>query len=235
MVDKILDAINHYDGYDHNQREGAISATRLLRPTRITKLIEIHGERETVKSNAVVGSLIHDKLEDVVNIEGIRKEERFYREVSGYTISGKFDLLIPLKDDIWQLADYKTSSVASLKNLNKHIPQLSIYKWILEGNGINVSDEAYIISILLDWRQHKHSFTDQFTARKLTLMGVEDTEIFIRSKLSELEQDTIPECSQDETWGGIRCKYYCPVKDNCDQYMESNARSNNIKEVLFGK
>jgi len=168
-------------------------------------------------------------------------EQRGSREIMGYTISGKFDMVVD-----GDLHDFKTTSVYSYLSGNKdedYSLQGSIYRWIHHDK--ITSDTIKIEFMFTDWQGAQAKQNSDYPQQKLhqhsvPLLSLKETEKWIIKKLRHLEQyasvdeKLIPECTDVELWRSSPVyKYYAdPAKaslpnsrstKNFDNLMEANA------------
>lgn len=199
------------DEYDH---EGdTVSATTLLKSPRQVILKERHShEIELDVSDLVAsrfGTAIHNSFElSFEENKDYKQEERHYRELDGYKISGKFDFILGN-----QLHDIKTTSVWTYmfdSNREKYIQQQSIYRWLMEGKQ-EINDICKIVYVFTDWSKLKTLQDAQYPkTRVLTkeykLMSLEETRKFIESRLrgitlaKDMSDTELPYCTKDELW-----------------------------------
>lgn len=88
-------------------------------------------------------------------------EKRTLREIDGFTIGGKFDLLAD-----GTLSDIKTGSVWGWVfggNEEDHRKQTSIYRWL--NPHLNIKDTAKIFNIFTDWAKHLAIGSDTYPPR----------------------------------------------------------------------
>ena len=135
-------------------------------------------------------------------------EQRNEREIDGVIISGKYDLN-------WdgQVQDNKSTGVFTYTSKSKdqdYILQGSIYRWI---NPDQIFDDVMAINYLFtDWKQFEklqrpdvYPPSDAHTQR-FELMSLEDTELFVRSRVRELQafkdkpESELPECDHKSLW-----------------------------------
>lgn len=142
-------------------------------------------------------------------------EQRHEKEVDGYIVTGKFDLVLD-----GTVNDYKSTSVWSYiydSNADKHTKQGSIYKWLTEKI---TSDYININYIFTDWsavkaRQDSKYPQQRVVTKKYPLWSTSATEEWIRNKLDLLTQnidkpqEALPECTDEELWASETVyKYY---------------------------
>ena len=143
-------------------------------------------------------------------------EIREEREIEGFTIGGKFDLILE-----GRVRDLKMTSVWSYlkqKSVGQWRLQGSLYRWL---NPEKVKhDELFIQYLLLDWHNSGIKRDPNYPpipvpTRSIDLLGYEETEHWVRNKLGLLKQyigapeDQIPECSDEDLWrDDPKFKYY---------------------------
>lgn len=143
-------------------------------------------------------------------------ERRGERQVSGWTVRGKFDQCINGK-----LSDYKTCSVWSTifdSNREDYILQGSIYRWIHQP--IVTADNVSIEKIYTDWSASKARADRNYPQLRVgssdyPLMSITDTEKWIIDRLHAIDtalkqkQDQMPLCTDEELWATpSKYKYY---------------------------
>lgn len=161
-------------------------------------------------------------------------EQRIYRKIGKYTISGKFDFI---GDGI--LEDHKSTSVYNWMNGNmdeKYRMQGSIYRWIAPDK---ITKNAMKINFLFtDWKKgerYKQNYPkNKIDNKSYELIPMVAVETFLTNKLQEIEdnllkpESELPECTDEELWRGEPVyKYYAdPMKTarstrNFDTYQEA--------------
>lgn len=134
-------------------------------------------------------------------------EQRAYREIDGYTVSGKFDFV-----DDGRVEDFKNTGTFAYTSSSKdedYIIQGSIYRWL--NPEIITDDYMAIHFIFKDWmaaraRTDPNYPQSPIATKKYPLMLLSETENFIRNKLRELEkykdspEKDIPLCSDKDLW-----------------------------------
>ena len=173
-------------------------------------------------------------------------EQRGYRKVGDWTISGKLDMAVD-----GRLKDAKSTSVFSFIKGNKdenYRLQLSFYKW-LHSDKIT-QDEGDIQFIFTDWQKSMVNTIPGYPPIRIvnhtvSLYSEEETETLIASKLEDLvryqdaSQDALPRCTDEELWRSEPVyKYYSdPTKTdgratkNFDSLIEAN---NHLAEKCKG-
>lgn len=136
-------------------------------------------------------------------------EQRSQREFEGYTVSGKFDMILD-----GEINDFKSTSVYTYingTNDEKYIQQGSIYRWL---NPDKVTkDHMNIQFIFTDWSRAQSKANQSYPQQRILsktyeLMSLEDTEAFIKQKLNQIEahkktpQRDLPRCSDKDLWRG---------------------------------
>lgn len=143
-------------------------------------------------------------------------EKRSTRKINGWTVGGKFDLVIDGK-----LYDNKSTSTWSYiygSRVDDYTKQLSIYRWL---NTDLVTDDHFTINyIFTDWSQTKALQQKDYPqcriiSKDYELMELADIERYIKNKLNKVdkyinsEEAEIPECTDEELWREPpKFKYY---------------------------
>lgn len=151
-------------------------------------------------------------------------EKRAERSISGYKISGKFDLVIN-----GHLYDNKSTSVWTYiykSRQDDYIKQCSIYKWL---NPDIITDDTFSINyIFTDWSKSdavikaKNGYPQKrLIEENFPFMSQVETENFIQAKLADIDkyigfttQTDLPECPESELWcSDTVYKYYANPKN----------------------
>ena len=200
-------------------------------------VIDEHGElKETFKSTPI-GKRYYKTKRELYNEQrfiNFSFEERIFLTIdNNIKITGIPDLYDRKNKALY---DYKISgsyAIASAKETGKKewTFQLNAYRIALEQNGYPV-ESMYIQAITRDG--------GLYTARQ---KGIENMEIipvefisdniileFYKEKykalITAIETNQMPPpCSNEESWNGKKCKYYCPVLEYCP---EGQKRAKNI-------
>jgi hypothetical protein len=165
-------------------------------------------------------------------------EQRHEKEIDGFIISGKYDLVVD-----GTVSDYKSTSVWTYifdSNALKYTQQGSIYKWLAPDRIKDTVIEIHYI--FTDWsssqaaRDPKYPQTRVIT-KEYPLWSLDQTEHYIRTKLKEFKgcldksQNDLPQFTKEELWeSDTKYKYYKnPAKmaratKNYDTLDEANAR-----------
>lgn len=165
-------------------------------------------------------------------------EQRAERDILGYTLSGKFDLVID-----GELHDFKSTSVYSYILGSKdedYRLQGSLYRWIHRDK--ITSDTITIQFFFTDWQRSRARQDPKYPQQRVhehvvELMSIEETDQWIRGRIKELEaaadlpEDQLPFCSDKDLWRSEpKYKYYAnPEKTsgrstkNFDSLHEANA------------
>lgn len=146
-------------------------------------------------------------------------EFRAEKEIGGFVVSGQVDMVVD-----GRLRDAKSTKVwayTSQKSVESWKLQGSIYRWL---NPEKVQhDELLIQYLLLDWNRGESKRVPNYPphavpVRSIALMGLRETEQWIRNRLSLLQQymdapeEDIPECNEEELWRSEPVyKYYAKV------------------------
>lgn len=148
-------------------------------------------------------------------------EQRAFREIDGFKIGGKFDMVCE-----GSVRDTKSTSVYAWIFGGKdddYRLQGSIYRWL---NPDKITEDFIRVNfIFTDWKKMDAAIKPDYPQRRvmhkdIPLMSIEETEAWIRHKLNQVERykDTpeaeLPECTDEELWmSDPKFKYYSdPLK-----------------------
>lgn len=162
-------------------------------------------------------------------------EQRMYRELDGYKISGKYDFIAEGK-----LEDFKSTStytwVKGMKD-DDHQLQGSIYRWL----GPKIITEEYMVIqyIFTDWKKGlatNPAYPQRpVEPKKIPLLSLDDTEAYIRDRLQLINRyrkapdEEIPRCSEKDLWRDEPVfKYY----KNPAKLTRSTKNFDTMKEAL---
>jgi hypothetical protein len=143
------------------------------------------------------------------DIVAVYVEQRRNKELDGYIVSGKYDLVID-----GRLTDIKTTSTYTYirgTNESKWATQGSIYRWL---NPELITDPVMNIEyVFTDWSPFKAKADPagypqkRVLTKELRLMPLDETERYLKDRLAmialydqEENQDKIPECGKEELW-----------------------------------
>lgn len=169
-------------------------------PQRIIKRVLINPKPEQVKEDSIP----------------IYLEQRAYKQVGNYTISGKFDFVAE-----GRVEDFKTTSTYTAINKtndDKYRLQGSLYRWL--NPEIITKDEMAIQFIFTDWSAAKAKTEPNYPQQRvqqriLPLHPVAEIDKFVKTKLALIEQykdaaeENIPFCSDEDLWRSAPVfKYY---------------------------
>jgi hypothetical protein len=143
-------------------------------------------------------------------------EQRAVRELNGYRIGGKFDMVMD-----GRLFDTKTTSVYSYILGRKdadYAMQGGIYRWL--NPQLITSDHVYIQFVFTDWQKMMAKRDENYPQTRaleypVKLPSLEEVESFIAGKLAQLDRyknapdEQIPYCTDKELWRSeTTYKYY---------------------------
>jgi hypothetical protein len=146
----------------------------------------------------------------------IYMEQRSYKQVGKYKISGKFDFI-----GDGRVEDFKTTSVytyLSGSNDEKYVLQGSLYRWL--NPKLITKDEMAIQFIFTDWsgaraKTEANYPPQRFHQKLFPLKSIQETDVYVRNKLALLDQywdadeADIPECDDADLWRSAPVfKYY---------------------------
>lgn len=168
--------------------------------------------------------LINPTPEQLVSIPDpipIYIEQRTFKEIDGYTIGGKFDLVCE-----GRVSDVKSTTAFTWLYGSKdedYRLQGSIYRWL---NPDKITEDyTRIHFVFTDWKKMDALQNPKYPQKRILhkdipLLSVEETESWIRNKLKlierykNIEESGIPECTDEELWlSAPKFKYYAdPTK-----------------------
>lgn len=133
-------------------------------------------------------------------------EQRAFKKVGNWTVSGKFDFV-----GEGYVQDFKTTSTFSYTkqvNAEKYALQGSIYRWL--NPEIITQSEMMIHYIFTDWKasfQASENYPAQpIMTQRFPLMSYEATQKYIEAKLNEINrfsnspESELPLCTDEELW-----------------------------------
>jgi len=189
---------------------GDISVTKLIDAPQIRTLMQKHKDEITTDVSeriwSLLGQAVHTILERAaLRQEGMVAEDRLYATVSGWQLSGKFDVM---HMETGVLSDYKVTTVYKLQNIDGWTQQLNVLRWLAHQNSIPVN-QLEIIAILRDWKKGEaerkpESYPQTPIVRvEIPLWTLEEAEEFIidRVQLHQYAQSGRPiHCTDEERW-----------------------------------
>jgi len=189
----------------HTAVENAWKSTKL----KVT-LIKLGYPLKTIKNLAINPTKLGPKTIPIY------MEQRAEAQFGKYIISGKFDFILE-----GVIEDFKSTSVWNWifqSGVKKFIEQGSIYRYLNQDKA--TEDYMNITYIFTDWSKtsamQKADYPQsRIKQQKLTLMSIQETEQFIKSKLAIIDnmanadQADLPECDKEELWQSDSVwKYY---------------------------
>lgn len=193
---------------DYDYIPGTISATTLIGPARAWALKQQFSESlerdysDMIKSR--LGTAIHDSLEKAAAFGEYTAEERFFADFMSFRISGKMDAIV---DGV--IRDIKTTGVWKIvkSDFCDYVKQLSIYKWLLDKNGITTADYGMIDFFFNDWKRADSLRGGDYPSipyreQRIELWPVDQTEAYIAERLEEFvfAKSLLPRCTREELW-----------------------------------
>jgi hypothetical protein len=155
----------------------------------------------------VIDRIRINPTEDEPNMIPVYLEQRSSKDIGGYTVSGKFDIVID-----GQLSDVKSTKTYTYingSNDRKYALQGSIYRWL--NPDIITQDHLQIQYLFTDWMPFKAQSDPNYPksrilTKSLEMLTMQQTEAFIRDRLGDLaayehlDQADLPECNRVELW-----------------------------------
>ncbi|MCM8782012.1 MAG: hypothetical protein NC828_03055 [Candidatus Omnitrophica bacterium] len=185
----------------------------------------------------LLGSGVHSVLEEAKSIINrakkgdytFEKENTFKAALSvlgkKVYLTGTPDLIIHSRGELWDFKVVKyyyegLNLMRGLWNESKYPLQLNIYRAFSNPSEIK---RLFIQMHLKDYNQKMmEKGIAPITVVEIPTWPVEQVtqEVMLRLNniISMFDGKTFLPCSKDDTWGGLRCAYYCFVKDVCPIY-----------------
>lgn len=148
-----------------------------------------------------------EDLAAIENIIPVYLEQRHLKEIGGYVVGGKFDMVA---EGVVQ--DVKSTTAYTWLfggRDEEHILQGSIYRWLTPE--IITEDYMVINYIFTDWQKFQAKSNPNYPQKRLEskhlkLLTYNQTETYIANKLKMLDmfknspEEDIPECTEEELW-----------------------------------
>ena len=202
LPEVIVRAVSN-DPYDAGESD--ISVTRLISPVKQVHLQRLHGGELTEDASdriwALLGSSVHAMLERAAGEDDI-VEERYFKEVQGWNVSGQIDLISQ-----GTLYDFKVSSAWSALGDPKPewVQQLNLLNYLSGGD----IDKLAIILICRDWSKFRAMKGGDYPSSQVIEIPIEKwsrekTEKYLLERLTAHQRafngDSLPLCSKQERW-----------------------------------
>jgi hypothetical protein len=167
------------------------------------RLLELVGINKFVADKILIDPAPEDITPDNIVVY---MEQRNNKKIGKFTVTGQYDFNFE-----GQLEDFKTTKCYSWSTgLNDHhyIMQGSMYRWL---DPVRITSDTTRISFLFtDWTDKNLGMPNypaaQVQHREYQLESIFKTEMFIRSKLEQIDmyldkpEEEIPECSEEDLW-----------------------------------
>jgi len=181
-------------------------------------------------------------------------EVRTAKQIAGFTLSGKFDLV--MEGGVRDIKTTKAYTYMKGTQDKKYMQQGSIYRWL--NQDIITSDTMHVDYYFTDWspvaydkEKDKNYPPSRMLSKRFDLMTLDDTEQFIRSKLktirqlTNLPQQQLPRCTPEELWQNpakyeywskatnTRCSKIHPTRADAEQMIIDKKGIGFVKERQF--
>lgn len=180
------------------------------------KALEKLGYPKFIVDNFVVNPEYHKLFNKQDNHIPIYVEQRSIKQIAGWNVSGKFDLVIDGR--LNDLKNRKVWAYLNSSNDKKDILQASIYRWL---NQDKVTEEDFsILWLFTDWNSLEALKNplypkQRWLEQKFKLMSIPETEAYLFNKLGLINQyinspeSELPLCSDEDLWKDTSVwKYY---------------------------
>jgi hypothetical protein len=239
LPDALVNAIKN-DPYTGG---GDISVTKLIDSPQLRVLRKKYASLvvEDVSDRiwALMGQAVHTVLERAGTSALV--EERLYRTIDGWEVSGQFDRL-HLEDGVLQ--DWKVCSVYKAKGDAAWERQLNCLRWLADGNNYEVN-RLQVVAIFRDWKQSEAKRNPDYPQRNVAIIEVpvwtlQQAESYVRQRVilhkdAEVQDTSIQlaECTEEERWysgtsyalmkdGGKRAKKVVFIKEELGEIPDGH-------------
>lgn len=205
------------DEYDRG--DSVISVTQLISPPRIVILQNLNSRNISQDAAdrvpALLGTAVHKILEKgAEGLPGHILEERLFLEVQGWRISGAVDLQIDHGGGVWEINDYKVTSVYSvMSDKPEWEQQLNCYAYLSYKVHGRRATSLKIVAILRDWQRKQAELKPDYPQSQVAVVDVpvwslEEQEAFVEGRvlLHQGAQKSIDNgepliyCTNEERW-----------------------------------
>ena len=224
---KAIGFVREKEGYNY-------SITELMKPLQAIYLAHNNDyDIDALKNTAaLLGTAFHFFMEhqEVENPEDYVMEKRYFKTIEDIVVSGQMDLYHKITRTLW---DYKTSGMYKIGKIVKSGDlRKDAREWVIQTNcyrflsGLRC-DHIKVLAIVKDFKYGNNYGLDRpaivIDLPKIKLDVVEKwlTKRVIKVK-GVLKTGEYPECTPEETWGGIRCRDWCDVNVMCKQFKNSD-------------
>jgi len=221
-------AITHVrvkDNYD-------FSVTEIVRPLQMIYLQRTNDyEIDALNGiKALMGTAFHAYMETqkVKNPDDYVMEKRVFKTIEGITISGQPDLYHKSARTLW---DYKTTGMYRANMVLKGDILKTEREWVIQTNCYRYMAELdcnkiKILAVVTDFRKNNNYGLDKpVIIIDLPTINNDSMEKWLIKRVKKIKETMdvgkYPECSEEETWGGKRCKDWCDVSSFCKQYRKT--------------
>lgn len=193
-----------------------VSVTELISSPRIVQLRRRHWDDIEEDASEMVwslfGSALHNILQHGKDDHHI-VEERLFKEMDGWKISGAIDLQELFEDGI-VISDYKCTSVWSVMNDKMDWQrQLNIYAWLVESVKQMPVKSLQIVAVLRDWSAREADTREDYPKSpivvvQIPLWPIEVREDYIRKRINAHNEalfateagGELRHCTPEECW-----------------------------------
>jgi hypothetical protein len=185
-----------------------ISVTQLITPPYQRRLKEVVEPIEDVSDRlySLYGQMGHTLLERAGIDEGLHVEERLYKDVNGWKVSGQFDLY-----DNETLYDYKFTSTWSVRGdvKSEWIKQLNLLRVLAEANGMTVN-KLRIIAMLRDFSKAQAKRDQGYPKHPIVAVDIpvwdlSEAEAYMEERVKAHQEESPPSCSDEDRWMTQHC------------------------------
>ena len=201
--------IDEYTSHDSEVPvEHRYSITELLNPVKETllkrKYFDVIERDYSDFIEVMFGSAFHAMFEN--SKDDYVHELKMEYVHDGITIVGKIDLLDEENEEI---IDFKTSSVNKVitKNFDENIKQCIAYAWLRKKTSFKYTNKIKLVYFMKDWKKMLVDVKSDYPKspiyiyeKTLTTEDYEEIERYLLNKVKMLENNEIPDCTDEEMW-----------------------------------
>lgn len=159
----------------YSKGDAHISVTELMSSPRIVQLRRRHWDQLEEDAGDMVWSLFGSALHNILQHgkdENHVVEERLFKEIDGWTISGAIDLQ-EIEDGEVTISDYKCTSVWSVMNEKLDWQrQLNVYAYLVETVKKLPVKAVQIVAVLRDWSGREADVKQEYPRAPIVVLNI---------------------------------------------------------------
>lgn len=225
-------AMNQYEGAGSGTARN-VGVTSIIQPTQITVLTRQHDWEMSIDLVDCIELLLGQSIALLLKHKtGLTDTQGWSAPIHDdhgnvWTIHGTPDYYF-MEGSTITIQDYKVTKTSAVKHGMKleRVQQLSVYAWLMDNPFPSAVLRGENVNLLKDWNRYRVGKSKGYPEHAVVvteadLLSIPETTAFLQRRVTELEESLRVKpkpCTPDETWGGKRCEYYCPVARWCQQF-----------------